>query len=88
MLEVEERLRLAVAHLLLEIGADRVSSEVPDDCDRAEADRIAGVLQAPAKIDVVAGGGIEDVEAADLLQHGLLEGHVAAGNVLSHHVRK
>ena len=42
----------------------------------------SGLLQPPAEVDVVAGDPEALVEAADLLEHVLAEGHVAAGDVL------
>ena len=65
MLGIDQRLGLAVAALLVEIGFDRVAAEMPDDGRRAEADGIAGILQAPADVDIVAGGAIDRIEAAE-----------------------
>ena len=53
-----------------------------DDRAGAEAECPAGLLQAPADVDVVAGDPELLVEAADRLQGRLAEGHVAAGDVL------
>src|SRR5258708_26633458 len=93
MLAVAERFRLAVSALLVKIGLYRVAPEVPDDGGRAEADGVAGILEAPADVDVVAGRAIERIEAAEAEQHVALECHVAAGdmlgNVVAHqHMRR
>ena len=53
-----------------------------DDRRRAEADRPAALLEAPADVDVVAGDPELLVEAADRLERIAPEGHVAAGDVL------
>jgi hypothetical protein len=58
-----------------------VAAVVPDHGGGAEADAVAGVLDAPAEVDVVAGGAVAGVEAADLFEDGASEGHVAAGDV-------
>ena len=82
MLEVEERLRLPVTHLLLEVRLHRVAPIVPDGRRGAEADGVVAVLEPPAEVDVVPGGGEDRLEAADILERLLGERHVAAGNVL------
>src|SRR5260221_4128434 len=79
---VDERLGLAVAALLAEIGLYRVAAEVPDDGSRAEADSVAGILKTPADVDVVAGGAIDRIEAAEAEQQIAPERHVAAGDML------
>src|SRR6185437_4593581 len=68
MLAVDERLGLAVAALLVEISLHRVAAEMPDNGRRAEADRVAGILEAPADVDIVAGGAVERVETAETEQ--------------------
>ena len=84
MLRIDERLGLAVAALLVDIGFDRVAAEMPDDRRRAEADRVAGILKPPADVDIVAGGAIDRVEPAEAEQGLAAERHVAAGDVLGH----
>src|SRR4030095_10688716 len=76
------RLGLAVSELLPEIAPHRVPAPVGDHGSRAEPERLSGVLQAPADVDVVPGGPELLVEAADPLQRRPAEGHVAAGEVL------
>src|SRR5204863_5382152 len=66
MLEVEERLRLAVPHLLLQVRLHGVAPVVPNGCRRAEADRVATVLETPADVHVVARRRVRRIEAADL----------------------
>ena len=87
----QDGLGLAVARLLLEVGADRVAPVVPDEASRAEADPVAALLEPPADVHVVAGLPEDRVEAADLLQRPSVERHVAARDVLreavgEHHV--
>ena len=65
MLRIDQGFGLAVAALLIAIGFDRVAAEMPDDGRRAEADDIAGILEAPADVDIVAGGAIDRIEAAE-----------------------
>src|SRR5207302_3639473 len=81
-LPLQYRLRPAVPDLLPPVGADRVPAVVPDHGGRAEAERPAPRLEPPADIHVVAGGPELRVEAADRLEAGLAERHVAAGDVL------
>src|SRR6267378_1927428 len=78
----ESRFGPAIAVLLLPISADRVAAVVPHHRCRAEADRPALVLQAPADVDIVAGRAKARVEAADRDQRLLAIRHIAAGNVL------
>ena len=82
MLGIDERLGLAIAALLLEIGADGVAAEMPDDRRRAEPDRVAGVLKAPADVDVITSRAVDRVKAAERQQRVAAERHIAAGNVL------
>jgi hypothetical protein len=53
-LALEQRLRLAVLGLLLQIAADRPPPPVHDDGRRGETDRPPALLQTPAHVDVVA----------------------------------
>src|SRR5262249_2367926 len=76
----------AVAVLLLEVGADRVAAPVPDQRGRVEAERPAARLQAPADVDVVAGGPELRVVAADRVEAVAPKGRVAARDVLGHAV--
>src|SRR5437879_1868819 len=77
MLEIEERLGLAVPHLLLQVRLHRVPAVVPDGGRGAEADRVPLVLEAPAEVHVVAGSREHRVEPADVLERLLREPHVA-----------
>src|SRR6185437_363421 len=47
VLRIDQRLGFAVAALLADIGFDRVAAEMPDHGRRAEADRVARILEAP-----------------------------------------
>src|SRR4029453_1566048 len=49
MLEEQQRLRGAVAHLLLDVGLHRVAAEVPDYGGGADADPLPVRLQPPAQ---------------------------------------
>ena len=82
MLSLEQRLGLAVAPLLAEIGADRTAAMMQDHRARTEGDVLAGVKQPPADVDIVARGTELRIEAADLLQRWPVDRHVAAGHVL------
>ena len=55
---------------------------------RTEGDRVAGLLDAPAKIDVVAGLVIFGIEPADAFEGPAIPGHVTPGNVLGDCVRE
>ena len=54
---------------------------MPDDRRRTEGDLVAGLLNAPAEIDVVARFAILDVEAADCFESPPIPRHVTAGDV-------
>src|SRR4029077_14839754 len=82
VLRVDERLGLAVPPLLHAISGYCIAAEMPHHGGRAKADDIAGVLKAPADVDVVARGAIDWVETAEPDQRLAAEGHVAAGDVL------
>jgi hypothetical protein len=59
---------------------------VPDDGRGAEGDDVARLLEAPAEVHVVAGLAVIGIEAADEIERPAMECHVAAGDVLGHHV--
>src|SRR5207245_5573436 len=61
---------------------------MPDDRGWVERDDATGLLQAPAKIDIVTGLVILGIETADIFKRPAVEGHVAARNVLCNHVRE
>src|SRR5207247_4696665 len=69
MPEVQERLGLAVAALLADVGLDGVAAEVPHHRRRAEADAMPALLNPPAQIHVVARGPEYRIEDVDLLEH-------------------
>ena len=88
MLETKQRFGFSVAVLLSPESSEREAPVMPDDCGGAEADDLSLLLQAPAKIHVVAGLAIFRIEAADLLESPFVKGHVAAGDVLGDQVGK
>src|SRR5215471_15691353 len=61
---------------------------VPNHGGRAEAQRSASLLQAPAEIHIISGDAKLRIEPAGFFERRPSEGHVAAGNVLGHLVGK
>ena len=59
---------------------------MPHDRGRAEGDDVAFLLQAPAKIHVVAGLAILDVEPADAFERPAIKRHVTTGDVFRHRI--
>jgi len=55
---------------------------MPDHRGRAEADGMPGILEAPADVDIIAGGAVDRVEAAEPQQNLAAERHVATGDML------
>ena len=88
MLETQERLGFAITFLLFKKGAQGKAAIVPDDRGRAKPDHAAGLLEPPAKIDIVAGRMIFGVEAADIFKRPSVERHVTTGNVFRDGVGK
>ena len=88
MFEAKERFRFAVTVLLFQKSLEREAAVMPDDRGRVERDDATGLLQAPAKIDIVTGLVILGIETADIFKRPAVEGHVAARNVLCNHVRE
>src|SRR6266498_5673338 len=82
VLEAQQRLGLAVASLLPQVGARVLPAVVPDERARGEGDPVARLLQPPAHVDVVAGLAVLRVEAVDRFQRLAPERHVAARDVL------
>ena len=80
-LPFEERLGLAIALLLLPIGAHGIAVVMPDHGRRTEPQPAATRLQAPAEIHVIARHPELRIETAHGLKPGLSEGHVATRNV-------
>src|SRR4029077_4277317 len=79
---VEHRLGAPVSALLAVVSLDGVAAEMPDEGRGAEAQPHAGIEDAPAYVDIVAGRGELRVEAADLQQRRLGENHVASCEML------
>src|SRR5208337_5585175 len=86
--EVEQRLGATVAFLLVQIGPNRGTTAVPDKGGGGESNLVARVLQAPAQVDIVAGGTIDRVEQTHIDQVLAPERHVATGDVLGLPVRE
>ncbi len=82
MFESEERFCFAITVLLSQKGAQSRAAMMPHDGSRVESNDTPGLLQPPAKIDIVASRVILDIEAADLFKCPPVDGHVTAGNVL------
>ena len=59
---------------------------MPDNGGGTESDDATGLLQAPAKIDIVAGLVIFGIEAADVFERPSVERHVTTGNVFGDRV--
>src|SRR5437667_9768872 len=55
---------------------------MPDDCRRTKRNDPAGLLDPPAKIDVVTGFMVLGIETADAFKSPSIKGHVTAGNML------
>src|SRR6478752_1023819 len=55
---------------------------MPDDRRRAEGDGMAGLLNAPAEIHVVARLVVLGIEATDVFKSPAIPGHVTAGDML------
>jgi hypothetical protein len=72
----DQRLRSAVSPLLAQKRPRRRPAAVPHERAGVEADLVAGVEDAEAQVDVVAGGLVTHIEPAD---RGLLEKFVKRG---------
>ena len=59
---------------------------MPDDRSGTKSDDAAGLLQAPAKVDIVASLVILRIKAADLFEGPTTKGHVTAWNVFGDRV--
>src|SRR6266513_1712782 len=79
--ESEERFGFAVTFLLFQKRAKSEAPMMPDNRGGTKGDDEARLLQAPAKIDIVAGFMILGIETADLFEGPAIKRHVTAGNV-------
>ena len=86
MFESEERFGFTVTFLLFQKRAQSEAPMMPDNRGGTKGNDEAGLLQAPAKIDIVPGSMILGVEAADLFEGPTVKRHVTTGNVLGHGV--
>src|ERR1051326_705158 len=59
---------------------------MPDDRGWTKRDDIAGLLKAPAKIDIVAGFVVFGIETADIFESPPIKRHIATGDVLGNRV--
>src|SRR5438552_7119800 len=82
--ETKKRFGFAVTFLLLQKRAQGKAAMMPNNRGRTESDDAAGLLQAPAKIDIVAGLMIFGIETANLLERPTVKGHVTTRNMLGH----
>src|SRR5262245_12772626 len=82
VLELKECFRFAITGLLAQIGAHVLSAVMPDKRAGRKSDPVAGLLQSPANIHVIARLAVMRIEAVDRLQNVAAKGHVATGNVL------
>src|SRR5205823_4085846 len=88
MFEPQQRFSFAVTFLLFQKRPEREAPMMPDDGRRTKRDDAAGLLQTPAKIDIVAGGVIFRIESANLFESPAIKRHVTAWNVLGDCVGK
>src|SRR4030095_7205559 len=86
MFETEQRFRFAIAVLLFQKSSQRKTAMVPHDRRRTERNHTTGLLEPPAKIDVIPGLAIFRIEAADALKRPPLERHVTTWNVFGNRV--
>src|SRR5207302_7214347 len=84
MLETQECLGLAITRLLPLVGTGRGPPVMPDKRAGSEGNPVAGLLQPPADIDIVACLAILRIETVDRLQGAAAKSHVASGNMLRH----
>src|SRR5712664_37694 len=84
--ETKKRFGFAVTFLLFQKRAQGEAAMMPDNRGWTKSDDAAGLLQAPAKIDIVARFMILGIETPDLLECPAIKRHVTPGNVLGHSV--
>src|SRR5919106_3009050 len=82
MLAEKHCLCLTIAHLLFEVGFDGLAAMMPHDGGRTEANSVAAILQPPADIHIVPGGGIRRIKPPHLGERRLAECHVTTWDVL------
>jgi len=84
----QKSLRLSVAFLLAQIGANRVAAMMPNHGRRTETQRPSLLLQPPTNIHVVARHPELRIKPSDSLEARLAERHVAARDVFRFPIRK
>ena len=88
MFEAQQRFRFTVAILLFQESGKGKTPVVPDDCSWTECNDPSGLLDSPAKIDIIAGLAIFRIEAARGFKRPTVKRHVTAGNVFGDCVSK
>src|SRR6184192_986559 len=81
MFKTQKRFRFTVTFLLFAKCAQGKTTMVPDDGSRAESDHAPGLLQTPAKIDVVTRCVIFRIEPPDIFESPPPKRHVTTRNV-------
>ena len=82
MFEAEQRFRFAITILLFQKSPERKPPMVPHDRGGAKSNYAASLLKSPAKIDIITGLMIFDIEAADVFEGPSIERHVTTWDVL------
>ena len=88
MFEAEQRFRFAIAILLFQESAKRKPPIMPDNCSWTKSDDPAGLLNSPAKIDIVPSLVVLGIETAYAFVCPAIKGHVTAWDVLGDCVGK
>src|SRR6266516_83272 len=86
--ETKKRFGFTVTFLLFQKRAEREAAMMPNNRGGTESDDTARLLQAPAKIDIVARFMILGIKTADLFEGPAIKRHVTAWNVLGHSISK
>ena len=81
VLESKKRFGFAVTFLLFQKGAQSEAAMMPDNRGGTESDDATGLLQTPAKINIVARFMIFGIKTADLVEGPAVKRHVTARNV-------
>src|SRR4051812_17187696 len=79
-LALQQCLGPAITHLLSPVGPHGISAVVPDHRPGMKPNLVAGLLQSPTNIHIVAGDAEFRIEATDPFEYRLTKGHVTAGN--------
>ena len=82
MFKAEQRLRFAVSVLLFQKRPQREPAMMPHERGWAESNDATGLLEPPAKIDIVTGFVVFGIETADIFKCQPMKRHITTGNVL------